>query len=132
MILVDTSVWIKSLKDEECSESRKLRLLLDEDEVALGAPIKVELLSGTSLKDLKRLRLMLSALPCWYPTTLTWEMIDGWIEPAIKKGQRFGFADLLIAALASENNAVLWSLDVDFHRMASLDMVKTFKMNDPE
>ncbi len=132
MILVDTSVWIKSLKDEECSESRNLRLLLDEDEVALGAPIKVELLSGTSLKDLKRLRLMLSALPCWYPTTLTWKIIDGWIEPAIKKGERFGFADLLIAALASENNAMLWSLDVDFHRMASFDMVKIFKMNDPE
>jgi len=132
MILVDTSVWIKSLKDEDCSESRNLRLLLDEDEVALAAPVKVELLSGASLKDLKRLRLMLSALPCWYPTRLTWEIIDGWIEPAIKKGQRFGFADLLIAALASENNAMLWSLDVDFHHMASLDMVKIFKMYDPE
>jgi len=132
MILVDTSVWINSLKDADCSETRNLRLLLDEDEVALGAPIKVELLSGASLKDLKRLRLMLSAIPCWYPTSLTWEIIDGWIEPAIKKGQRFGFADLLIAALASENNAMLWSLDVDFHRMASLDMVNIFKMNDPE
>jgi predicted nucleic acid-binding protein len=42
------------------------------------------------------------------------------------RGQRFGVGDLPIAALAAERNALVWSLDADFERMARLKPVQLY------
>jgi predicted nucleic acid-binding protein len=121
--LVDTSVWISALRSARSREATRLSALLDADEVALAAPVRVEILSGASGKDRSRLRRLLSALPYWVPTDATWERVDSWIEPVARAGERFGVVDLLIAALATEHGASLWSLDRDFERMARLHLV---------
>ena len=124
MILVDTSVWIAALRNAESREAGHLRRLLDEDRACLAAPIRLEILSGATLRNLPRLRRLLSALPCWLPVESTWKRIESWIEPAIKAGERFGIADLLIAGIAVEHGASLWSLDHDFQRMARIHLVE--------
>lgn len=124
MILVDTSVWVAALRDAACPEAIHLRELLDRDEVAMAAPVRLEILAGTGSRDLRRLRGLLTALPFWIPELATWERLDRWVEMAVRAGERFGIGDLLIAGIAAERGAAVWSLDDDLLRMARLGFVE--------
>lgn len=127
MIFVDTSVWVAALRSGHGSAAAHLSALLDRDEVALAAPVRVEILSGASRRDLPRLRRSLSAIPVFHPDAPAWDRIDVWIDRAVAAGQRFGFADLLIASVAAVQQRRLWSLDADFERMARLGFVETYQ-----
>ena len=127
MILVDTSVWVAALRDGISHEASVLRALLDADEVALPVPVRIEILAGASKRDLPRLRRVLSALPLVYPGEETWQLIDAWLDRAARAGQRFGFGDLLIGALASESGGLVWSLDADFTRMQRTGLVDLYE-----
>lgn len=127
MIFVDTSVWVTALRSEGEPEAQHLQTLLDADEVALAAPVRVEILCGASRRDRLRLQRALSALPVFFPSQETWRRIDDWIERAAGAGERFGFADLLIGAICAEHAGAIWSLDTDFDRMARLKFLKTYR-----
>ncbi len=104
-----------------------LASLLEADEVALVYPVRVELLSGASKRDRPALQRALTALPVIFPSEDTWRIIDEWITQAGDAGRRFGFGDLLIAALARENGALVWSLDADFGRMRRLNLIELYE-----
>jgi predicted nucleic acid-binding protein len=125
VIVVDTSVWVAALRSD-AEEAGTLRGLLDEDEVLLPVPVKVELLSGTSTRRRAQLRSGLSALPVAYPTDDTWRLLDAWTEQAAPAGVAFGVGDLLIAAIAHEAGALVWSLDAAFERMERLGLVERY------
>jgi predicted nucleic acid-binding protein len=120
VIFVDTSVWIEALRSADSVAAIHLTALLDSDQVALAAPVRVEILAGVSNRDGPHLRRVLSALPVFFPTDETWARIDEWLVVARTAGERFGFADLLIAAIAADHDGQIWSFDGDFVRMASI------------
>jgi len=124
VIFVDTSVWVEALRSGESAAALHLAVLLDSGDVALSAPVRIEILAGSSSRDSVRLRRVLSALPVFFPTEQTWLRIDDWLERARASGERFGFADLLIAAIAADQHAPIWSLDGDFARMARVGLVE--------
>ncbi len=124
MIFVDTSVWVEALRSGEGKAARHLGGLLDSGEVALSAPVRVEILVGASKRDLARLRRALSALPLFFPTEQTWLRIDTWLGRARDAGERFGLGDLLIAAIAADHGGPIWSLDGDFGRMARVGLIE--------
>lgn len=124
MIFIDTSVWVEALRSRENAAAVHVMELLDSGEAALAAPVRIEILAGASNRDVVPLRRALSALPLFFPTEETWIQIDGWLDRARAAGERFGFADLVIAAIAAGQHAPIWSLDGDFTRMASMGLVE--------
>ena len=127
MTFVDTSVWVASLRSADGAEAHALSTLLEQGRVALAAPVRVEILTGASNRDRQRLRRVLSALPLYFPTDADWSRIDSWVERAGAAGERFGFADLLIAAIAAGNQGAVWSLDADFARLARLGFISVYR-----
>jgi predicted nucleic acid-binding protein len=127
MILVDTSVWVAAFRSARGAEGLHLQALLDADDVALAAPVRIEILSGVSRADRPRLRRSLSALPLFFPSDATWQRLDDWVERAGEAGDRFGVADLLIGAIAAEQKQPIWSLDGDFARMARLRFLDVYR-----
>jgi len=123
VIVVDSSVWIDFFRASNPVLGHQLQSLLDADEVALAVPVRIEILSGASTRNLPSLKRVLSALPLFYPTDESWARIDTWVEIGLRSGERFGFGDLLIAAIAVDHQASVWSLDDDFHRMARLGWI---------
>ena len=126
MIVVDTSVWISFFRGSSPTIISGLRARLEKDEVALPAPVLVELLAGAGRADGPKLKRVLSALPQWRPGHATWTTLETWAATASARGQRFGVGDLLIAGIAAENGAAVWSLDGNFARMNRLGFVRLF------
>ncbi len=124
MIFVDTSVWVDFFRGRSAGVRKGLQALLDADQVALAVPVRIELLSGVRRSELVRLRRLLSALPTYRPTDATWATMEEWVARGAEAGQRFGVSDLLIAAIAAEQEQSLWSLDDDFRRLESLGLAK--------
>lgn len=127
MIAVDTSVWVAALRQPGSEEADILRGLMDADLVAMPVPVRTELLIGAGGRTRDRLARTLAALPMIYPTDDTWHTIDAWTATANANGQRFSLGDLLIGVLAAREQALVWSLDEDFRRLAALDLVKLYR-----
>jgi predicted nucleic acid-binding protein len=126
VIFVDTSVWVAFLRGRDAALVERVRTVLDDEEVALAAPVRVEILAGASRRDRPRLARLLEAFGLFAPTEATWDLIEAWIERAVRAGHRFGAMDLLIGAIAAEQDARIWSLDRDFERMERLGFVETY------
>ena len=126
MIVVDTSVWVEALR-RDGEQARVLRHLLDADDVLLPIPVKIELLSSVSQRERRTLRSGLSALPLAYPTDDTWRLVDSWTDRAVEAGASFGVGDLLIAALAHDAGALVWSNDRAFVRLERLQLVERYE-----
>jgi predicted nucleic acid-binding protein len=126
VIVVDTSVWVATLRGAAHSPTGVLNDLLAADEVALALPVRLELFAGVAQADRAKLRRALTALPVLVPAEDIWTRVEQWINQAAEQGQRFGLTDLLIAAMADDLGALVWSLDADFTRMESLGFVQLY------
>jgi predicted nucleic acid-binding protein len=127
VILVDTSVWVAAMRQPSSEVAGTLGKLIDADEVALALPVRLELLAGVARKDRTKFKRALTALPVIAPSDETWRLVESWIEPAADAGYRFAVTDLLIACLAHETGALVWSLDADFARMESQGLVRMYR-----
>ncbi len=124
MVVVDSSVWIDFFRGRGNALCTHLEALLDADQVAIPAPVRIELLGGARKAELPKLRRVMEALPLLVPSALVWKGIEAWLDRAVGTGQHFGMGDLLVAGIAAENRAAVWSLDGDFQRMAKLGWIR--------
>jgi predicted nucleic acid-binding protein len=123
---VDTSVWVHAFRNPHAPVATTLKKLIDLDEVCLPLPVRLELAAGFGTSDRVAFRRNVAALPIAVPSDMTWDLMERWVDRAADAGHRFTLTDLMIAALAHELTALVWSLDRDFERMSSLGFVENY------
>ena len=128
MIAVDTSVWVRWFRGGDARVRAELDRILDEDLALLPVPARVELLAGAGAKQVDRLATLLHAVRSGAPGDQTWARVEAWACEGARKGTRFGMGDLLIAAVAADAGAPLWSLDRDFEDMARLGWIELHRL----
>jgi predicted nucleic acid-binding protein len=126
VILADTSVWIDVQRKPGGTTATAFHALIDSDDLLLAWPVRCELLAGVAPRHRTAFMKALSALPVVVPSDDTWHVVQEWIPRAADRGHRFGLTDLLVAALAHEVDALVWSRDDDFRRMESLGFVRRY------
>ena len=121
MILVDTSVWIDFFRPAPGLAGNDLRRLIDEAEpLALTGVIVTEILQGLR-RDVYRIEHFLSMWELLEPHGFsTYREASSISRLARSKGISLETVDTLIAAIALDHQASIFSLDKDFSLIARL------------
>jgi predicted nucleic acid-binding protein len=126
VIFVDTSVWVDYFRGRDMAVRAILDRLLDDDLVALAVPVRIELLGGARKEQQRTLVRLLSALPTFPPSEGIWARMERWVLAAGRAGFHFGVGDLLVGAIAVENEGAVWSLDSDITDLQKLGFIKLY------
>lgn len=115
-ILVDTSAWISSFRSEgDLKTQDLLKQAISEDQVAIAPVILLELIQGCkSKKERDQLRLELESLELLDLNDPVWERAYALAFDLRRKGITIPAIDIVIIALALENNCVLLHSDRHF------------------
>ncbi len=119
MILVDTSAWISSFKKAGNHDLKEfLRQAIVSGDAVTSPIIILELLQGCrSIGERDSLRIKLESLDLLPITPSVWELAIELGFSLRRKGLTIPTVDLIIAALALENNTLLLHHDEHFERI---------------
>ena len=119
-VLVDTSVWSLALRRSEQSDiATRLSELLFDNLVVMVGPIRQELLSGISDKNVfNNLRSKLQAFDDIPITARDYETAAEFYNICRKHGAQGSHTDFLICAIASNNKLMIYATDQDFQLYA--------------
>lgn len=121
MILVDTSVWIDFFGSSPGRAGDELRRMIDEAEpFATTGVIVTEILQGIR-RDVHRVESFLAQWEMLEPRRFsTYREASAISRLGRSKGISLTTIDTLIAAIALENRAILFTLDKDFSRISRM------------
>ena len=121
MILVDSSVWIDFLSSSPSPAGAELRRMINEAETfALAGVVVTEVLQGLK-RDVSRIEHYLSLWDMLEPSGFsTYREAAILFRAARAKGIAVTTIDVLIAAIALEHSATVFTLDKDFSRIAGI------------
>jgi predicted nucleic acid-binding protein len=133
LILVDTSVWIDFFSSSPGRAGSELRRLIDEvDPFALTGVVVTEILQGLT-RDVSRIEHFLSMWDLLEPSGFsTYREASAISRLARSKGIRLTTFDALIAAIALEHQASLFTLDKDFSRAARITSLRLHELPEPK
>ena len=116
MILIDTSAWLFALKkDFHPAIKERIEQLLVESDVAICGMVTLELLGGTrSEKEYLRLKSRLDALYYVEADKGLWDLCSKLAFDLKRKGISIPYADIVIAASALKEKAILVHADSHF------------------
>ena len=120
MVLIDTSAWLFALKkDFHPVIKERIGQLLVESDVAICGMITLELLGGTkSEREYLRLKSRLDSLFYIESDKLLWDYSSKLAFDLKRKGMSIPYADIVIAASALKERAILIHADSHFDSIA--------------
>jgi predicted nucleic acid-binding protein len=118
LILVDTSVWIDFFRSSPGRAGRELRrMIADAEPFALTGVVIAGILQGLK-RDAQRIEHYLSLWEMMEPLGFsTYTHAASISRLGRSKGVSLTTIDTIIAAIAIEHNAMLFTLDTDFSRI---------------
>ncbi|MBU1672363.1 MAG: PIN domain-containing protein [Actinobacteria bacterium] len=122
LVLVDTSVWIESLRRNGApSVVQEMKNLISARRVVITEPVLLELSGGArSVKDHERIQLLLNDLPEARVAPQTWQAANQNAFALARRGVHPPGIDILIATVAMSNRLELRHVDRHYERMAEV------------
>lgn len=121
MVLVDSSVWIESLRRQgDLGVKQALETLLDADEALWCGPVKLEVLGGASPAMRRRLAFFFHAIPYRDPGSDDWARAVRLSWGLRDAGLTIPWNDILIAALAMQWDCPVFAVDRHFQQIAEI------------
>ena len=129
-VLVDTSVWSLALRRNEPGEIvAKLTELIQQSLVVLIGPVRQELLSGITDKEVfNNLKSNLRSFDDLPITTGDYERAAEFFNTCRKNGVQGSHTDFLICAAASNNDLLILTTDQDFRHYAKFLPIRLFDL----
>jgi predicted nucleic acid-binding protein len=132
LILVDTSVWIDFFSTSPGPGGGELRRMIEEVEpFALTGIVIMEILQGLK-RDIQQIEHFLSMWEMLEPRGFsTYREASAISRLARSKGLSLSTVDTLIAAIALQHQATLFTLDKDFSRIARITSLHLYPLSEP-
>ena len=132
MILIDTSVWIDFFSSRPSRAGSELRrMIADAEPFALAGVVVAEILQGLT-RDVARIERYLSMWQFLEPVGFsTYREAAAIFRLARSRGVSLSTIDTLIAAIALDHGAALFTLDRDFNRIARLTGLSLYPVPNP-
>jgi predicted nucleic acid-binding protein len=129
LILVDSSVWIDFLSSSPGPAARDLRRMIAEaGPLAITGVVITEILQGLT-RDVAQVERLLAMWELLEPSGIpTYGEAAAIFRQARAKGITVTTIDALIAAIAIEHRAVVFTLDKDFSRIARFTDLRLYKV----
>lgn len=128
MILVDSSVWVDFFGASPGPAGRELRRMIEESEpFALTGVVVAEVLQGLT-REVRPIERLLAECEMLEPRGFeTYRRAAAIYRAARAKGVSLTTIDTLIAAVAVEHGATVFTLDQDFARMAQIASLALYR-----
>lgn len=132
MILVDSSVWIDFFSSKPGRAGDELRrMIADAEPFALAGVVVAEVLQGLT-RDVSRIEGYLSQWELLEPRGFgTYREAAAIFRLGRSRGVALTTVDALIAAIAMDHRATVFTLDKDFSRIARLTHLPLYPMPGP-
>lgn len=133
MILVDSSIWVDFFSAAPGPAGRELhRLIAESEPLALSGIILQEVLQGLT-RDVATIERHLSQWDLLEPSgRQTYRTAATLFRQGRARGVTLATVDALIAAVALEHRATLFTLDRDFTRIARFSSLKLYGLGQSE
>jgi len=120
-VLIDTSIWVAYFRGRDHDLVESVKDLVKTQRAALCGVVLSELLAGVKVKkDQDTLKQTLDALEYLETSMTTWILAGEMSSNLRRQGIGVPLTDLILAALAIENDYELFTLDNHFYRVPKL------------
>lgn len=122
MILVDSSVWIKLLRDPSSAVFQQADRMMDENKACTCGVIIQEVLQGfRDFRQMEEMRVRMLLLPYLEETRETYVAAATLFRRCRQREMGVHTVDVLIMALAIQHAVPVFTFDADFTKVASLE-----------